>query len=318
MNRIIRWYNQNREMFFAIIAVISFAIIIIHTLNSLALKKQEEKRNNVSEGNSGTNSTTISRTDESVITGKQISQSDDEDNTKVIRQFIEYCNDGEIQKAYSMLSNECKEKIYPSLEYFTNNYYKKIFYMNRMYDLENWYTSRNRYTYYIKYTEDALATGKVNSENNRSDYITVEKDNNQYYLNISNYIGREKRNKINNIQNIKTTINYIDMYMDYTILNITIKNNTDKTICIDTKESTDTAYLYDDRSVKYTAFLNEIAKEQLVIRKGEEINISIKYNKIYKPERENKGLIFSDVVLNYDEYTNGKSKKEKIKLDLSI
>ena len=217
-----------------------------------------------------------------------------------------------------MLSNECKEKIYPSLEYFTNNYYKKIFYMNRMYDLENWYTSRNRYTYYIKYTEDALATGKVNSENNRSDYITVEKDNNQYYLNISNYIGREKRNKINNIQNIKTTINYIDMYMDYTILNITIKNNTDKTICIDTKESTDTAYLYDDRSVKYTAFLNEIAKEQLVIRKGEEINISIKYNKIYKPERENKGLIFSDVVLNYDEYTNGKSKKEKIKLDLSI
>ena len=319
MNRFIRWYNQNRQLFFTIVIIIAFALITIHTLNSILEKKQEQRKNDIVGGNSSTNtSTTISKTDESVITGEKVSEYDDQTNVNLIKQFIEYCNDGEVEKAYNMLSNECKEQIYPSLEHFKTNYYKKIFYINRMYNIENWYGMQNSYTYYIKYTEDVLATGNVNSSNNKSDYITVVRDNDQYYLNINSYVGRQKKNINQSNRNVYIRINYIDMYMDYTIVNIDVENKTNNTICLDTKENVNTTYLYDTNNVKYKSFLNEIAEEQLVVRRNAKININIKFNKMYNPERELQGIAFSDIVLNYDNYINKTSKKEVIKVDSNI
>ena len=55
------------------------------------------------------------------------------------------------------------------------------------------------------------------------------------------------------------------LYIDYTIVNIKIKNNTADTICLDTKENIDKTYLYDENNVTYTAFLNELADEELAV-----------------------------------------------------
>ncbi len=319
MNKFIRWYNENRTAVIVIVIAITLIILVIHTLNAILEKKQEEKRNNIARGNSSTNtSTTISDTGKSAITGKEVPKSINQDNTEVIKEFIKYCNDGKMIEAYNMLSDECKENVYPSLESFTNNYYKQIFYMNRMYDIQNLYMSGNLYTYNIKYTEDVLATGNVKSSDNRSDYITVVQKNDKSYLNISGYIGRKIVNKNTITEGIELTVNYIDMYMDYTTANISVINNIGKTICLDTKEKTSTAYLYDTNNVKYDAFLNEISEQQLEIRDKYKTNISIKYNKIYNPERTLIGIVFSDIVTNYDNYVNNKVKKEVIKIDINI
>ena len=318
MNRLIRWYNKNREQVIISIAIIAFVLTIIYTLNTIIGRKNEEKINNTIALNSSTNnSTTISKTQESIITGDMISTENNNINTKLIKQFVDFCNNGEIEKAYNMLSKECKSLFYPNIEYFKKNYYDKIFSIKRMYNLENWFNTSSLCTYYIKYSEDILDTGTTKSSNNKSDYITVLKEESGYYLNINNYVGRRIRNHIVTQDNIIFKINYEDFYINYTVLNISVTNNTKNVICIDTKESANSTYLYDENNVKYTAFLNENAKELIVKRKVTN-DINIKFNKLYNPSRTSYGITFNDIVLNYEDYEKGESKKVITSIDIRI
>lgn len=317
MNKFIRWYNQNREVFITGVIVCALIIIIIHVLNGIAAEDNKRKKNELSNRNSSTNSTTISEIDTSAITGEKMTETQAKQNSDVIKTFVNYCNNKEMEKAYNMLSDECKETIYPDISTFKKNYYDTIFTIYRMYNLENWYNSRTSSTYYIAYIEDVLATGNTNSANNRGDYITVVNDDNGYKINISSYIGRKKINKSESKNKVEVTINYADMYMDYTIYNISVKNNTENTICIDTKEDINTMYLYDSNGIHYTSFLNEIAGQRLVVYKLMTQNINIKFNKIYN-SRTIKGIKMTDVVLNYENYNSGVQAKQVISMDIKI
>ncbi len=218
-----------------------------------------------------------------------------------------------------MLSDECKSLVYPTVEHFKQNYYQKVFYINRMYNLENWYANNGLYTYYITYTEDVLSTGNVNSKDNKADYITIVRSSSGDKLNICSYIGRKIYNNRSVVKNgVSVKINWLDMYMDYTIANVSIKNDTSNTICLDTKESVQSTYLYGASNVKYTGLLNEIAGEQLIVRRSMTNNINIKFNRMYNPERELIGLAFADVVMNYEEYISGMSDKNSMEINLTI
>ena len=129
---------------------------------------------------------------------------------------------------------------------------------------------------------------------------------------------RKISNKITTQNDITVKINWTDMYIDYSILNFSITNDTKKVICIDTKEKINTMYLYDINGVKYTSFLNEIAIEQLVIYRNMERNLKVKFNKMYNTERTIVGIVASDVALNYEEYKEESIAKEAIKIDAKI
>lgn len=196
MNKLIRLYNQNRALVFAIIVVIALIIIIIQVLNSLVKNDNEQRKANIeSDKNSSTNmkSTTISPSNVSVITGKKVNTN--EEDKEIIKEFIEYCNKKDIKRAYDMISSDCKERVYPTIEKFEMGYIDRIFSIDRMYTLENWYTSSTLSTYYVKYIEDILASGNANSKNNISDYITVSRTNDAIYLNINSFVGSENINK---------------------------------------------------------------------------------------------------------------------------
>ena len=108
-------------------------------------------------------------------------------------------------------------------------------------------------------------------------------------------------------------------YMEYAILDITVKNANDDLISIDTKEKIKTIYLYDERSMKYEAFLNENESKTLQVKKNVEKNIKIKFSKIYNPENITiSGVKFKDVVLNYENYIEGTEEKNKIEFDINI
>ncbi len=318
MNKLIRLYNQNRLLVIAIVIIIALILIVIYTLNALAAEMQEKRsneRSNLKDNN--IDKTAISQKDTSAITGEKVENN--ESNIQTIKRFIEYCNEGKYDLAYDMLSNECKTEVYPSLERFKTIYVDRMFNIKRMYTLENWYSSLYYDTYFVKYIEDILATGNVNSENNMSDYITVDKRGNKNYLNISNFVGYSNVNKSQTINGITVNVNKIYMYIDYTVLDFTVKNATNKMIKLDTKEKQRTMYLYDGNSIKYEASLNEIADEVLKIREKNQMNFKIKFNKMYNPEsRAIKGFGLKDVVLNYENYIEGAEEKEQIEFDIKV
>lgn len=318
MHKLLRIYNQNRGLIIAIVCAIALIIIIIQILNSLVEQDIEAKRQKIlAQTPIPTDSTAIYQNNTSVLTGEKVR--DIRTDKEIIEQFVKYCNDGQIEEAYNMLTADCKTRIYPSLEYFKTVYYDRIFEKKRMYKLENWYTTSKFTTYYIRYTEDVLASGNLDSESNRGDYITVVNGGDKKELSISSYVGAENSNRVTTSNGVTLTVSKIHNYMDYTILTLKVKNNTQNAICIDTKENLETMYIYDTNGVRYTAFLNEKAVEEFIIRRNMELSIDIKFNKRYNPEsRELKGIMLKDVVLNYDNYIAGIEEKKVVKIDADI
>ena len=318
MHKLLRIYNQNRGLVIAIVCTIALIIVIIQILNNLVAQDREARIQNIlSVTPVPTDNKTIYQNSTSVLTGEKV-QNIGQD-TEVIKEFVKYCNDGEIEKAYNMLTADCKTRIYPSLEYFKKVYFDRIFTDKRMYQLENWYSTRNFTTYYIRYTEDVLSSGNISAESNQGDYITVVNQGDRKELNISSYVGASNINRSSTVDGVTVTVSKIHYYMDYTVLTLKVRNNTQNAICIDTKEKTGTMYLYDTNGVKYTAALNEKSVEEFTIRRNMGVNIDIKFNKIYNPEsRDLDGLKLKDIVLNYENYISNNEVKKKIEIDVGI
>jgi len=78
-------------------------------------------------------------------------------------------------------------------------------------------------------------------------------------------------------------------------------------------------YLEDVGKLHYNAYNHELVTEELRIRAIK--NISIKFNKKYTTQREIEKIVFSDIVLDYDNYISYTNKAEfqnrtKIEIEL--
>lgn len=126
------WYVRNKSkimlaiFFFAVILIISIIVGILGRINS-------EEQANTTYGNIEVEPGPVANfTDiyveggESVVTGEDITSSQ-VTMLGYVNQFVDLCNEQKIEEAYNLLSEECKEEVYPSLDSFRNNYYNAIF-----------------------------------------------------------------------------------------------------------------------------------------------------------------------------------------------
>ena len=92
--------------------------------------------------------------------------------------FVEYCNNGKVEEAYNMLTDECKDEIYREQRIFEETYYNEIFLnTQRNVVVENWISN----IYKVNYNEDFLSSGKYSTENTKQDYITIEQQEDDTY-----------------------------------------------------------------------------------------------------------------------------------------
>lgn len=316
MNKIRRFFNQNRKTILVAILFIAFFIIILQVLNYWAGLEQEKNRNSISSRNDIFNQTTY-KPSQSVITKQEVNENEYKIQSNVIDTFFSYCNSANVQNAYNLLSDECKEEMFPTLEYFKENYYDKIFATTKLYTIQNW----NNSTYRVKMKEDILSTGKVNNNEITEDYFTVVYSTEGYKLNINNYIGKVEINKENEYKNIKLKVLSKNTYIDYEIYNLSVENKTENDILLDSREKTDCIYLKDSKDVEYPSYSHELIDSSLIVRSGGNSNLSVKFTNSYVESRTIKILGFSDIILNYYEYRNISDKKQymdrlKIEVDL--
>ena len=308
MYKLIRFYNQNREKVFKIILIIVFIIGIIQLLNYFA-KKNQNSNNNIQKNNIITNSESKQElvSNKSAISGESVSETSLEKATDVIAKFFKYCNEGNIESAYGILTEECKEVMFPTIKDFKNIYYLDNFNgENKTYTVENWVGD----IYQVKITGDILSTGKLDDGKTKQDYMTVVKDDGDYKLNINSYVGREDVNKVTENKNIKITIQSIDTYMDYEIYNLSIQNNSENDILLDTSDDTKSVYLLDSKKMKYYFYSNEVIQSKLKVQSKYTNNLQIKFTNSYSSSRTIKNVVFSKMILNYDEYSNGQDKSQ--------
>lgn len=157
-NRLLRFYNQNRYLVWIIIITIIAVIVLLQILNNFVAEKnlQEYTDNNYEDIKSKNDENYI------VLTGRKTNK----ETSNIINSFIDLCNDGSIQEAYELLSDDCKSVLYPDLQGFKQNYYDKMFNTKKLYSYQAITKNNNYYTYQVRFSEDILAT----RENNRCKY----------------------------------------------------------------------------------------------------------------------------------------------------
>lgn len=292
MGKVREFYNQNRYMIWIIILILVAIIVLIQILNSFI-----SKRNDIEESNK--QNTVIKSSNNninenySVVTGQEVKK----EVSQVIDDFVYCCNNNEPEKAYALLSDECKKALYPTLDDFTTKYYQKLFKGNITYLYQSWITYNNKYTYKIDFIEDMLATGKA-SNTSITDYYTIVKQNETYKLNINKFIGIENINKSTTRNNIKITVNKKRIYMDYETYEIEVENNSNGKVELDSLQKTNTVYIEDENGQKYYWYNHEILEEDISIRRAQRGSVEVKFNKSYQAEKETTKVVFTNIVAN--------------------
>ena len=318
--KIVEWYISNKTKLLTaifIIVVIILVSIIVNFLNTLQLNKEQtnaETNDNMQENNIPIeNYTDIHIEDsESAITGENMSSSQIS-TIGTINQFVQLCNEENVSEAYNMLSDECKEEVYPSLDSFSNNYYNAIFKgKKKNITVENWVNN----IYKVTFESDALSTGVYTQDGTIQDYITITKnESNEFKLNINNYIGRKEINKkYTDSSKLTITVLRSDTYMDYETYTFNVTNNTNNTILLDDKINTDNMYIEDDNGNQYTAYIHELSDAQLTLTPGETKEITIKYYSRYGSTKNINKVVFNKIILNYNEVAVRKTTRIEIEL----
>lgn len=300
-------YHNNKTKIWLILGIIIFVYVIIRMFNAQIKKENEEKINNDTNQNFQV-TTYLPSSQTSVMTNSSTTKENVKKDTEIIKNFIDFCNDNNIEEAYNLLSQQCKDELYKNINDFYNKYYKNIFNEKRSYDIENWASSKN-ITYKVKYLNDIMSSGTVNDEY-MEEYITVVTENNEKKLNINQFIGKEELNLKRETDNLNITVVNKYVYYDYEEYEIIFENNTDKNIILDTKENTESVYIEDTKDVKYTWFGNEVPNSYLNLNSGESKRLRLKFNEIYTGKKTDSTIYLTDV--NID----GQEEKATIKINV--
>lgn len=304
---------SNRYLILAIMAAIIFLLLLINTLNNISKEnnsKKAEEQNKIQQNT--IKQQEIYTPEKTTISGTNVRQQEQENNKTLIENFINYCNQKQIEQAYNLLTDECKKEVFFSnIANFSNNYVNKIFNSKKTYSMQSWINRDTYTTYKIKIVDDMISTGKITSTQNEiEDYYTVVKEEGEYKLNINSYIVKKHINKEKEFKGVKITVINKDTYRDYEIYEIKIENLNENTILLDSQERTDSMYVFASNESKYSAYSYEIDRSRLIIEPGRYKTIKIKFNKRYSNESITKAIIFGDIIKNYDEYKNMQNKKE--------
>lgn len=292
MYRLMRFYNQNRKVIIRAILIIALFFILLMIFNNNAKNNNKTSNTNTSIEKIISNSVS---TDKSLVTGESVDSKIINEDAQLIENFLDYCKAKDLKQAYSLISSSCKEQQFQTEDDFKNVYVDILFKnTNIIYTIENWYNN----TYKVTIKENALTTGKI-ATYDKQDYITILKEDGEKRLNINNFINEKSINVQQNFNGIKVNIINEQQYMDYTIFNLEIENNTDVKVLMDDLENIKSVYIQDDNKAKYNLYTHEIEKKDLLILPKQSKKISLKFYSKYISTKKINKVVFSNVIVNF-------------------
>ncbi len=297
MGKWFRYYNQNRMGIWITIIAVIFIIVIIQTLNNM-VKKEAQTSNTQGVTNTQTNEVDYASQSNPVTGGDAVPDTYQQDYGTLIDHFFTYCKNHEPEKAYGLLTQDCKDILYPTLEIFKEQYYAPKFTKEKTYTFQSWATSSGVMIYFVKIYDNMLATGKGNSQKYIEEYVSVMKENDTYKLNVSGFIGKQKKETEASENNITITIKSSEIYMDYEIAYVTVKNDNPYDIVLDSRNDTDTIYLENTNGVAFEAMLFENQDSDFAIGANQEKQLKIKFSNPYQSGTRTARYVFSDIIVD--------------------
>lgn len=306
MNNFIRFINKNQKVIFYVILIAVFALLVIYSLNYYYTKKEEENQKNMLENkitteNGYANEVNITMDNIKDETTKELSNNTIENTMKL---FVNYCNSGDSENAYNMLTEECKD----ALKYFDAKTFKEFYIDLRFaepqeYSLTKWSVDNDRTLCLITFNGDLMATGGAKYSANE-EYYTFVKEDGKYKINVNNYVYGENKNTRYKFDNVDVKVNDINAYTKYEEITIEITNTSDKTIAFAGYENDNSVYLTNAKGTIYSSMNSEFDEKDVVVQAGETKEVTIRFNKMYNASNKATKMVFSKVILDYQDYLN--------------
>lgn len=150
----------------------------------------------------------------------------------LIDTYFNYCNEKKYEDAYNLISSECKEKNYPTLDQF-KGYIDEVFEgKNKIYNIQSYSIIDNKYIYNVRILDDILATGTTEGYYYYEEKFVLTEENGNIKLSIAEYVGDEKMNL--SVEDDYMIVEILNKSVDYESETYTVKvtNKTDNYIVI--------------------------------------------------------------------------------------
>ena len=236
----------------------------------------------------------------------------------MIEEYVGYCNDGNYQKAFNMLSKDCQKYGFnDSIEEFASHVLKKML-TPKNYSIQDYSNYKGYYIYEVKYIDDILATGLTNQTYNyATEKISFKKNKDgSYDMLVGNFISYDKVNNISENDYIK--IDVIDRIVNYSTETYKVKftNRSDNTVVV-----TDNIGKGDIKLALSKEYRNnKNVNDTIILEPGESETHELLFPKFFDDGDISKSLLFDNIraIENYKgEYGTEEEQQNEINNPLS-
>ena len=291
MLKIVRIYNRNRKIIWIWLIIAIFCVAIINLVQYAYMEQSrklaEKAANQITIEEEKENPSEVVNYNEaaqSITAGGAVDRDIRDEVQGVLEQFIQYVTNEQIEQAYGLLTEDCKEILYPTLEGFEQKYCQDLY--HKIYDFQSWSSTDNTYVYQVRFYDNMLSAGLDLTNHYLEDYITVLKKGDVYKVNIHSFIKADNIRKTAESNKIQFKVNNVETYLDYEIYEIEVTNDSSKEIILDTREKDNSVYVKNSDGLKIQALLYENTDEELRLPAGESKTISIKFNNTFNGEKK--------------------------------
>lgn len=290
----VRHFFQKYKKVILVIAILWTIIIAVNYLLGWFLAKQEE--------NQEQKPTTTYEPNQPVMGNDDVPKKVQEPISNLIDTYINYCNNKDYQKAYDLISQDCKNALYPTLEDF-QKYVDLIFPHKKIYNIQNYSNVDKNYIYNVRILDDIMATGLTGE-----DYLyyeekfSIKQINDGLQLSIRGYIQKEEINKGAEDDYIKVYVKSRDVYYDKEVYTVQIQSKVNQTMVIQDQSSNTEVQLnigdqYRNMETNYgTIVIDPLATQ----------TFQMEFTKFFDDGRTSSGLRLTDIRI-YNQYTGQES-----------
>ena len=218
---------------------------------------------------------------------------------EMIDEFVGHCNNDDFDKAYSMLSSNCKKYVYDNNLYTFQQHVLTLMPEPRNYAIQAHSNPEdNMYVYNVNYFPDYLSTGLTNQEYKyTTEKMTFKKVGSNYEMSVGDFYDVVELNSVS--QNDYVRIEILDKIIKYEkeVYTVRIKNRSEGIMVIQDNTETDEIFL------KLSNTENRLVDfhDTIVLSSQEDRVYTLEFPKYVDDEKVASTMNFNDIRI-YREY----------------
>lgn len=214
----------------------------------------------------------------------------------LVDKYFNYCNNGEYENAYNLITEDCRNKLYPTLDQF-KGYVDFVFQgKKKIYNIQNYSIVDNKYVYNIRILDDIMANGTTDGYYYYEEKLILIEENGEIKLSIGEYVGDENPNIYVEDDNMIVEITNKSVEYETETYTVKITNKTDKYIVIADNTQNDEVVLDLGGSVRHPVNTTIVS---YYANPGSTSTYDFKFNKFYDNGLKSQKLILNSIrILN--------------------